>query len=604
MGQNEFKEQEYTKQFDFKLWLKVAKYAKKYKGTLLLIALAMIVLASIDAYLPLMTKKAIDNFIVPKSLDGIVNFSILYLVLVIVQAATVFFFIALAGKVEVGIIYDIKRDGFIHLQDLSLSYYNKTPVGWLMARLTSDCMNLGSTIAWGMVDFVWGFAMMGAISFIMFYLNWKLALIVMTVVPPLAIISLYFQKIILKSYRNVRKINSKITGSFNEGINGAQTTKTLLREEGNLTEFADLTSKMYNSSISAAIKSALFQPLVLLIGSIGSGLAIWFGGNGVIGGTISYGILVAFVTYMIRFFEPIRELARIFSEFQNAQASAERIFSLLETKPEITDLKNIPEFSDSNEINSIVGDIKFENMSFQYQDGEKVFENFNFHFKAGETIAIVGETGAGKSTLVNLLARFYEPNSGRILIDDIDYKNLPLQFIQSNISLVLQTPHLFSGSIYDNIRYGKLDATEDEIKAISKLVYADKFIKSLKNGYDTEVGEGGSLLSLGQKQLITFARAIISNPSILILDEATSSVDTETEMMIQKALENILVDRTSVIIAHRLSTIKSADKIIVIEHGKIVEVGNHHELIEKRERYFELYTNQFNESTSKFIKKV
>ncbi|MEA1972802.1 MAG: ABC transporter ATP-binding protein [Candidatus Cloacimonadota bacterium] len=600
MAKNEFKEQEYTKQFDYQLWLKVGKFALKYWKHLLFIAIAMLAVAGIDAYLPLMTKKAIDNFIVPQKSEGIGNFAIFYLALIVVQALSVFFFIVLAGKVEVGIIYDIKRAGFVHLQKLSLSYYNKTPVGWLMARLTSDCMNLGSTIAWGMVDFVWGGTMMGAISFIMFKLNWKLALIVFAVIPPLAIVSLYFQKIILKSYRNVRKINSKITGSFNEGISGAQTTKTLLREADNFTEFSQLTDKMYNSSVAAAIKSSLFQPLVLFIGSIGSALALWFGGNGVIGNVVSYGVLVAFITYMIRFFEPIRELARIFSEFQNAQASAERIFSLLETKPEIIDNSEIAEFN-NHVPQKIVGDVKFVNITFEYKGGEKVFDNFNLDIKAGETVAIVGETGAGKSTLVNLLARFYEPDSGKILIDEHDYIALPLQFIQSNVSLVLQTPHLFSGTIADNIRYGKLTASEKDIKQAAKIVYADGFISKLKDGYDTEVGEGGSLLSLGQKQLITFARAIISDPAILILDEATSSVDTETEMMIQMALENILWSRTSIIIAHRLSTIKSADRIIVIEHGEIIEMGKHNELIKQKGRYHNLYTNQFIDESDSFL---
>jgi ATP-binding cassette, subfamily B, bacterial len=594
-------EQEYSKKFDLGLWAKLLKYTVPYKKQMIALGFVMICVAGIDVIFPLMTKYAIDHFAVTHSLEGLKYFALGYAALVAVQAVNVYLLIAIAGKVDMGICYDIRKHGFKRLQELSFSYYDKTAVGWLMARMTSDTSRLADTIAWGMVDFVWGFTMMIGIACVMFVINWKLALLSLAVMPIVALLSLYFQQKMLKSYRIVRKTNSKITGAFNEGITGAKTTKTLVREEKNLDEFKQLTSEMYSSSVQAAIFSSIYLPLVLALGSIGTALALWFGGKGVLLQTLSYGTLVLFVQYTIQFFEPVRELARIFAELQSAQASAERILSMVETEPEITDSKEvIDKYGDSFSPKKgswphITGNMSFNNVSFAYKDGEHVLENFNLEVKAGETIALVGETGSGKSTIVNLACRFYEPTEGQVLIDGVDYTKMPIAWLQSNLGYVLQTPHLFSGTVIDNIRYGKLDATEEEVINAAKLVNAHEFISKLEKGYEGEVGEGGNRLSTGEKQLVSFARAILANPRIFVLDEATSSIDTETEHIIQEAIQTVLEGRTSFIIAHRLSTIRSADRILVIRDGKVTEQGSHKQLMKQKGYYYRLYTNQFME---------
>jgi len=602
-----YQEQEYNKKFDLSLWRNLFKYVMPYKKYIIRLTLVMIAVGGIDVIFPLMTRYAIDNFVLKGKLEGLWIFAAVYLLLVLIQATNVKLLALNAGSIETGVVYDIRRKGFDNLQQLSFSYYDKTPVGWMMARMTSDVQRIGDTIAWGMVDMVWGFTMMTGIAIVMLVINIKLALISLSVVPLLVIASFYFQQKILKAHRKVRKINSRITGAFNEGIMGAKTTKTLVREEENLKEFKGLTLEMFDSSVKAAMYSAVYLPLVVTLGSIGTGLAMWYGGKAVMLEAISYGTLVLFISYTIQFFEPVRDLARIFSEFQSAQASAERIMSLIDTKPEITDTPEVLEkFGDVFEPKrenwpEIKGNITFRNVSFSYKDGEKVLENFNLHVKAGQSIALVGETGSGKSTIVNLLCRFYEPVSGEILIDGVNYKERSQAWLQSNLGYVLQTPHLFSGTVKDNIRYGKLDATDEDIINAAKMVNAHEFIMKLEKGYETEVGEGGSRLSTGEKQLISFARAILADPRIFVLDEATSSVDTETEKIIQDAIQKVLKGRTSFIIAHRLSTIRSADRILVISDGKIIEDGNHSKLMRDKGHYYRLYTNQFMEEREKEI---
>ena len=603
-----FEEKEYKKRFDLDLWKKLLKFCKPYKKKMILLGVFMLALAGIDVLFPLMSKYAIDNYVIPGDTDGILWYGLVFLVLVAIQALNIFFFIEIAGKVETFLTYDIRKKGFLHLQELSFNYYDKTPVGWLMARMTSDSQRLGSFISWGLVDMVWGGSSMILIVVIMLILNLKLALITLTVVPVLVVMSIYFQKVILKAYRNVRKTNSKITGAFNEGISGAKTTKTLVRESENLKEFQVHTSQMYRSSVRAAIFSSLYLPVVLTLGSIGTGLALWFGGEGVMMQVITYGTLVAFISYTVLFFEPLREMARVFAELQNAQASAERIFSMIDEVPQIKDNSQVTrEFGSIMKMKQenwpeIEGRITFENVTFSYKEGENILDNFQLDIKAGETIALVGETGSGKSTLVNLACRFYEPTKGLIKIDGVDYRKRSMLWLHSNLGYVLQTPHLFSGSIKENITYGRLDATDDEVIEAAKLVDAHNFIMKMEKGYDSEVGEGGAKLSTGEKQLISFARAILADPRIFVLDEATSSVDTETEQLIQKAIHTVLEGRTSFIIAHRLSTIRSADRILVIKDGKITEHGDHKELIKQKGYYYNLYTNQFmDEQESKVL---
>jgi ATP-binding cassette subfamily B protein len=380
---------------------------------------------------------------------------------------------------------------------------------------------------------------------------------------------------------------------------GATTTKTLAREERNIAEFKELASTMYKNSNKAALISAAYVPIVLVLGSIGIGAALWSGGSKVMAGTITYGTLVAFINYAIWFFEPVKDVTRLFAEMQYAQASGERVLSLIDTKPDVKDSEKIvTEYGDffkpgNENWPDIKGRVTFENVTFEYSNGEKVLENFNLDVSPGENIALVGETGAGKTTIVNLACRFYEPTSGRILIDGIDYKERSQSWLQSKLGYVLQTPHLFSGTVMENIRYGNLEASDEDVINAAKSVSAHEFILKLENGYETEVGENGNRLSTGQKQLVSFARAVIGSPRIFVLDEATSSIDTETEQAIQNAIQTVLENRTSFVIAHRLSTIRNAHRILVLHDGKVVEQGTHDELIKKKGMYYDLYTNQY-----------
>ena len=473
------------------------------------------------------------------------------------------------------------------------------PVGYLMSRMTNDTQRLADTIGWSLLDLCWGAVFLVACSVQMFLLNWKLALVVMLVLPPLAVISWKFQKGILEAYRQVRKRNSQITAGFNEGINGAKTTKTLVREEMNIEEFSEVAHGMRKSSVRAATLSALFLPIVVSLGSLATAYALWRGGYDVLGGVMTLGTIQVFINYTVSFFQPVRDIARIFAELQSSQAAAERVITLLETEPDIVDSPEVEAVYGDNfhpkkeNWPKLIGDIEFRDVTFRYKDGEKVLEHFNLSVKHGQTIALVGETGSGKSTIVNLICRFYEPTEGEIFIDGEDYRKRSQLWLQSNLGYVLQSPHLFSGTVAENIRYGKPDATDEEVRRAARMVGAEDFILKMAEGYEANVGEGGNRLSTGQKQLISFARAILCNPAIFVLDEATSSVDTETEQLIQTAIQTVLEGRTSFIIAHRLSTIRSADRILVIQQGKVIEDGTHRQLIAKQGYYYQLYTNQF-----------
>ena len=475
-----------------------------------------------------------------------------------------------------------------------------------MSRLTNDTQRLGDTVGWSLVDLCWGAVFLVACSVQMFALNWRLTLVVLLVLPPLAVISWKFQKGILNAYRQVRKRNSQITAGFNEGINGAKTTKTLVRENMNVEEFNEVAGQMRDASVRAATLSALFLPIVVSLGSLATAYVLWQGGNEVLASAVAetgmtIGTLQVFVNYTVQFFQPVRDIARIFAEMQSSQAAAERVISLLETEPDIVDSPEVEAVFGDNfhpkkeNWPKLVGDIDFEDVTFRYKDGEKVLEHFNLHVDHGQTVALVGETGSGKSTIVNLICRFYEPTEGRILIDGADYRTRSQLWLQSNLGYVLQSPHLFSGTVADNIRYGKPEASDEEVRRAARLVGAEPFILAMKEGYESQVGEGGNRLSTGQKQLVSFARAILQSPAIFVLDEATSSVDTETEQLIQHAIQTVLAGRTSFIIAHRLSTIRSADRILVIQDGKIIEDGTHRQLIARQGYYYKLYTNQFQE---------
>lgn len=595
-------EEESNKSFNIKPWLKLGKFFKPYIKNITILIVFMLITAVMDLSIPLFQKYAVDNFIIKDTTEGLSTFIALYGAALITMALSVTIFVRMAIVVEMHIGKDLRKDIFEHLQNLSLSYYNTTPVGYIMARTLSDTNKIGTMIAWGLVDVFWSVAYVIGAFIAMFLLNAKLALIVMFVIPFMAIITVYFQKKLLLTSRKLRKVNSKMTGSFNEGISGARTSKTLVIEDKNLNEFKEISIEMKSSSIKLARLNALYIPIIVFFGSVLTALVLSKGSELAIEQIIQIGTLSAFLSYAINIFEPVQQLAKTFAEVISLQANIERVTDLLEKEPLIKDSIDVVKLYGDN-INpkkenweEIVGEIEFNNVSFKYPDGdEEVLKNFNLFIPAGTNVAIVGETGAGKSTLVNLACRFFEPTEGEVLIDGKDYRERSQLWLHSNIGYVLQNPHLFSGTIKENIKYGNLDASDEEIIEAARIVSVDTIIDKLEKGYDSQVGEGGDRLSTGEKQLISIARAILANPKIFILDEATSSIDTHTERLIQKGIEYLLKGRTSFIIAHRLSTIKKADIILVVNDGKIIERGRHKDLIAKKGHYYNLYTKQFEE---------
>jgi ATP-binding cassette subfamily B protein len=587
MSDFEFEEEEFTTQFTGRTIRRIVSLARPHWYWVTGFVSTIAVVSMLDSYFTYLSKRIIDEGILAGNFQALRGIMIRYGLLILVQAVGVFTFIYLAGVLGERIRYDLRQKMFNHLQDLSLSYYNKTPVGWIMSRVTSDSERVAELVTWGFLDVTWGIMNIITATFFMLRINWQLGLIVLMIIPILVIVASQFQKRIIKQYRQVRKINSKITGAYNENISGVRVVKAFGREDRNIDEFSVLTSEMYTSGYRAAWLSALFFPTVQLISSLALGSIAWYGGAQAQVGILSIGGIQAFISYVVFMLWPIQEMARVYAEMQNAIASAERMFSLIDATPDVTDQPG------AVDPGTIQGDIVFDGVNFAYEEDETILENFNLHIRRGETIALVGPTGGGKSTLVNLLCRFFEPTGGSIKIGGRDYRQLSLKAIQSRVGIVLQTPHLFSGSIRENIRYGKLDATDEEIEQAAKLAGAHDFISKIEKGYDDNVGEGGNLLSVGQKQLISLARAILRQPEIFIMDEATSSVDTLTESLIQTGMENLMKGRTSIVIAHRLSTIKRADRILVIKDGKIAEMGNHAELLRQRGHYYRLYTSQF-----------
>ncbi len=582
----ELEEKEYGKLTNqvFKRLVQMLKpHWKWVLGFLVCIAIVSI----IDAFTTYLSKDLIDNGITAGDRQAINRTILIYAGMIVFQAACSFGFIYLVSILAERVRYDLRKSMFNHLQELSLSYFSQTPVGWIMSRLTSDTERLADLLSWGILDMTWAVVNIGTAAVFMFIINARLATIVVVMLPLLVVVAFRFRRVILKHYRESRKMNSRITGAFNESITGVRVIKALGREESNLEEFGELSQGMYNASFKAAWLSALFLPTVQVISAMVLGIVLWQSGMQAQIGNMTIGGIQAFVSYITFIMWPIQDMARVYAQMQNAVASAERIFHLIDTEPDVKDLPK------TVETETIQGDIRFENVYFQYEEDDPVIKGLDFHIKHGEMVALVGPTGGGKTTIVNLLCRFYEPTQGKIYLNGIDYTTMKLQDIQSRIGVVLQTPHLFSGSIFDNIRYGKLNASDEEIVEAAKLAGAHDFIMKFEHGYNQDVGEGGNLLSVGQKQLISIARAILAKPELFIMDEATSSVDTLTEVLVQRGMDKLMQDRTSFVIAHRLSTIKRADKIIVIEDGQIMEMGNHRELIKLRGKYYNLYTKQF-----------
>ena len=590
-------EQEYTKNFDIRIWKRVLPFLAPFKGCVAVMLIFNLICSLVDIVMPLFQRYAIDHFIGQGSLAGIWKFGAVYALVVLGQFLSVVCFTRASAVLEMSVGKTMKRACFVHLQELSFSYYNVTPVGYILSRVMSDTDRIAGMVAWNVSDMLWAFVYVLGVFVAMLLLNWKLALIIILIVPALAILTWYFQNKILRWNRHVRKINSRITSGYNEGIMGAQTSKTLVIEEKNLREFQDITTEMRTAAVKAARLSAVYVPLVLFCGSLATAIVLGRGGQMVQENLLAIGTLSAFTSYAVGIFEPIQQLARNLAELISIQANIERVNTLLDQEPMVVDSPEVVErYGDTfhpkkENWEPIRGDIEFRDVSFHYPDGkEEVLSHFNLKVPAGTTVAIVGETGAGKSTLVNLACRFFEPTGGEILIDGVDYRKRSQLWLHSNIGYVLQNPHLFSGTIEENIRYGRLDATPEEIRQAAKAVSADLVAEKLEKGYQTDVGEGGNRLSTGEKQLVSFARAILADPRIFVLDEATSSIDTHTEAIVQAGMDALMTGRTVFVIAHRLSTVQNSDAIMVLDHGRIIERGTHDQLIAQHGTYYQLYT--------------
>ena len=589
-------------------WGKLLPFLKPYSRQMALILVTMLISAGIDISYSLLSGYAVDRFVTPRTTQGIGWFALGYFSVVLCQMICTLIFARVALRVEMYLGRDLKKKLFTHLQTLSFSYYNVNPVGTIMARVMSDTNRIGGVFAWSLVDIFWSSAYVLGSMAVMLFLNWKLALLIIAVVPVIALLTLYFQKKILHINRKARRINAEITRHYNEGISGAKTSKTLVIEDQNTQAFREVTSRMRATMVRGVLLNAVYVPIIGFLTALAVAFVITGGGSMVLWGDIGIGELTIFVNFALGIADPVQTLARTISNFISTQANIERVSALMELKPQITDTPEVIEkygtsFDPKRENwEPLIGHITFDDVAFRYPDGtENVLEHFNLDVPAGSTVAIVGETGAGKSTLVNLACRFFEPTGGRILIDGKDYRERSQLWLHSNIGYVLQTPHLFSGSVKENIRYGRLDATDEEIVQAAKLVNAHQFIIRMEQGYDSDVGEGGGQLSTGEKQLISFARAVLANPRIFVLDEATASIDTRTEALIQEAISTMLTGRTSFLIAHRLSTIRKADMILVVREGKILERGTHQELMAQNGYYAQLYQKQFETETAETV---
>ncbi|MCL2628840.1 MAG: ABC transporter ATP-binding protein/permease [Oscillospiraceae bacterium] len=589
-------EEERTTGLSFKVWLRLLKYTKGLGKRFLLALFVVIFSTLISAAYPLFTTYAVDNFVIPATTDGVLPFAIIYGVITIAFGLLTYWWVRNLLAIEVRLGLKLRRDCFVHLQDLQIAYHNTNSVGYLIGRIMSDTDRISGMISWGFA------AMLEAALIIIFsitymmILNPSLALVLVLLVPVAGLIAWIFQRKIAVVTRKVRETNSRITGAYNEGITGSKTSKTLVIEDVNSAEFAKLSDKMHRYSVRASRLSALMMPMVMSLGAIALSIILYRGGILVGNEILGFGVLAAFIAYATSTIEPIVWVSGIITELVSAQVGIERVTALVDEEVTIIDTPEVIEkYGDTynpkhENWEPLIGGIKFDDVTFMYPDGdENVLENFSLDIPPGTTVAIVGETGAGKSTIVNLVCRFYEPTNGRVLIDGRDAKERSQLWLHSSLGYVLQDPHLFSGSIMENIRYGRLDATDEEVIAAAKIVSADVVAERMPDGYDTEVGEGGDKLSTGEKQLVSFARAVLANPPIFVLDEATSSIDTETEQLIQNAISHMLEGRTSFIIAHRLSTISRADIILVVEDGKIVERGTHAELLAAEGHYSKLY---------------
>ena len=581
---------------------KILPYIKEVRRLMLVMVIFGLLGSVADIVIPQYQRYALDHFIGKRTFDTIVLFVIAYLVTIVLQSVVNYISCSLAMIIEMRVNKKLRQTGFEHLQTLSFSYFNQNSVGYIHARLMSDTSRIGGLMSWTLVDCIWRISYLVGVVFMMLVMNAKLALMVLTIIPLLVILFTFFQKKLIKVNREVREVNSRITGNFNEGITGAKTIKSLAIEDKMEARFTEETQIMRAKSVQASRLRGLFAGTMNLASSVALAIVLWKGGHIA---QEEIGTFSVFMSYAQGMMEPLRWLVDIVSDLITTQVNIERFTNLLAVRSDVEDTPEVIEkYGDSfnpkkENWEPLQGDIEFKDVTFHYPDGEEnVLENFSLKVPFGTHLAIVGETGAGKSTLVNLVCRFYEPTEGTVLIDGRDARERSQLWLHSSIGYVLQTPHLFSGTVRENLLMGKPDATEEQIWAAIRAVSADEVIAHLEHGLDTDVGEGGDLLSTGEKQLISFARAVLADPKILILDEATASVDTMTEAKIQAAMESVTAGRTSLMIAHRLSTVRNADVILVVRDGKIVEQGTHTELLKLQGYYYELYTRQYEDETT------
>lgn len=589
MSRNDYKSEEEIlgKAYDSKLMNRLLGYIKPYKKYLIFAILLNIVVASLGPVRPYLTKIAVDDYIVNSDYTGLLYIGLALFASLLLQAVIQYFLTYYTQYLGQRTLYDLRTQIFNHIQNLALKFYDKTPIGRIVTRATNDVEALGELFSSGIVMVFSDIFIIIWILAFMFFMDVELSLVTLSVLPVLIYGTFLFRRKVRESYRDVRLHLARLNSYMQEHVTGMSAVHIFHKEEDEIKKFSSINNDYRTANIKSIFYYAIFYPSVEILSSVAIGLIIWYGGGEIIQGSLTIGVLFAFIQYTEMFFRPIRDLSEKYNILQTAMASSERIFKLLDNETFIINPDN------PVKLGKVKGSIEFKNVWFAYNDTDYVLKDISFSINPGETIAIVGHTGAGKTSIINILTRFYDINKGRVLVDGIDIEKLDKKELREHISIVLQDVFLFSGNIESNINLDKKEISREKVIEAAKIVGAHEFIKNLPAKYDEEVKERGATLSVGQKQLISFARALAYDPQILILDEATSSVDTETEQLIQKAIEKLLVGRTAIVIAHRLSTIQNADKIIVLHKGEIRESGNHQELLAKRGIYYKLYQLQY-----------